>query len=687
VGLGHGPAQDTSIGARRSASAVGFCYIHRPLDKPSVVLAVLLALITLAAAAPARGAVVWAVDDGEKIPRDAAHRPSPCKTGALNPVWRPGQPIRLFALRDEVVAFQVVVEADSDDRPLTGVTVELAPLAGPGDDGVQREAIQREAIQREAIQREAIQREAIQIDRFVEHFFDIPRPSAQNGERYSLGWAAGSGPPPDRFTGAMPDALIPVDIAPPWSPYPMRIAPGQNGVVWIDLTVPADQAPGVYRGQVMVRAGEQTLANLPIELDVMDATLPARPVDTMLFYDVGALTKRIGDRPAAERQLWTLFHAHRVAPLHGVESVDDVRAQLAALDGSLYTPEKGYPGPAAGIGDGIIVLGTYGTFGDPSPEKARKLEAIADELAAHALFDRADVVLYAEDEDCRSPRGAGWRALLAGSPNQNLRRVRVAWTCSEDPTTQPVDVPIVIAGTYDTGWAAGARAAGKQTWIYNGQRPATGALLTDTPAIELRTSGWIAAMAGIPRWFIWETTAWYDANHGGLGPYDPFASAETFHNRHGEAAMGDGVMVYPGRQVDQFQDHSVGFAGVLPSIRLKNLRRGIQDAGYYQLARGAATAEANAIARELLPRILGEARLGKPVSWDEHGQRFFDARRRLATLIVPGADPGPRGDMGVGDGGRRPLRPFRLRTMAAAALVAILVIAVAARRLWRRRAR
>ena len=45
------------------------------------------------------------------------------------------------------------------------------------------------------------------------------------------------------------------------------------------------------------------------------------------------------------------------------------------------------------------------------------------------------------------------------------------------------------------------------------------------------------------------------------------------------------MLVYPGRQIDGFAAHSVGMDGVIASIRLKNLRRGIQDAGYLQLAR------------------------------------------------------------------------------------------------------
>ena len=612
------------------------------------------------AAAPARAAVVWAIDDGERIGRDASH-PVPFKTGADNPVWQPGQPIRLIALRDEVVAFQVVIEGDAG--PVDGVTVEVAPLDGPRGD-------------------------AITIERFVEHFFDIKTASNNRGSSASLGWAPGSGPPRGRHLGMQPDALIPIELAPSWCPWPMRVGAREHGLVWIDLTVPIDQSEGTYRGNVVVRAaGGTTLATLPLELEVLPATMPARPVGTMFFYDADNLEKRIGDRVATERQLWQLFHRHRVAAMHSVGSAEGIEKQLGALDGTLYTAANGYTGPAAGVGDDIIVLGTYGIFGSPSPEGVARVGAIADAIAAHGLFDHADVVLYAADENCQSPNGPGWRAALAGASNANTRRVRVGWTCSENPATQPVDVPMVIAAAWDTALANAARAAGKQTWIYNGVRPATGAMLTDTEAVSMRTFGWIAAMAGIPRWFVWETTFWHDGNWGGHGPYEPFTTAETFHNDDGDAAMGDGVLVYPGRQIiDKFADHSLGFSGVIPSIRLKNLRRGIQDAGYYQLARGARPEEAERIARGLFPRILGETRWGKPPTWSEHGQPFFAARRALAALIAPGADPGPLPDTGAGDGGGRGKPIIRYRHMAVAAMVLMVGLAVGGR-IWLRRRR
>jgi hypothetical protein len=357
----------------------------------------------------------------------------------------------------------------------------------------------------------------------------------------------------------------------------------------------------------------------------------------MLYYERSELDRRIGGGDAAEEQLWQLLRRHRLTPLHSATTVADVERQMAALDGTAFTKERGYDGPGAGAGDGVFALGAYGELGPPSAGGLGAVERIVGLLAARGVLAKTDVFVYAADEDCTSPFAAGWKALLSTSREPDVRRVRVAWTCGEDPDGQPADIPIQ-QDTFDPRRAAVARVHGKEVWVYNGVRPFAATFLTDSEAASLRANGWIAAMFDVGRWFYWETTFWYDANKGGHGPYDPFATAETFHNADGDACMGDGVLLYPGKQIDVGLAHSVGFAGVLPSIRLKNWRRGIEDAGYYQLARAGDSAKANAIAKRLLPAVWREAHAGDPASWSDVGKAWFDARMQLLALIPKGAD-------------------------------------------------
>jgi hypothetical protein len=548
---------------------------------------------------------VWVIDDGEKIRRDATS--TPFERGDGNPVWRPGEPVRLFGLRDEVVALQVVVEADA--TALSAVTVDVALSSAGGAP-------------------------MTQISRFVEHFVRVRRASGGATPRESLAWEPGAGPPERAWVGAVPDALIPVELAPAWAHYPLRVEPHTNGIVWVDIGIPVDQPAGICPGTIVVAAGGSVLASIPVELAIGDATLPGPAARATAFYDPDELERRVG--PDAEVSLWQLLHAHRISPMHDARSPEDVTRQRDALSGALYRPDRGYAGPGAGAGDGVLAIGAYGGLGSPDPSKLARVEAIVDAAAAAGVLEQTDTFVYADDERCASPRGEAWRDLLRGSADPRVRRVRVAWTCSDDPSRQPVDIPILFAHYARTS-VERARSQRKDVWVYNGVLPRTGTFLLDDDAISPRVNGWLAAIFGVPRWFYWESTYWYGAH--GQAPIDPFVEPETLHNRDGDWANGDGVLVYPGTQRDAFGEHSLGWAGVLPSIRLKNWRRGLEDAAYLELARARDGAGANAVARNLVPAAFDDARRGRPPSWSSRGMAFFQARRALLALALGEGTP------------------------------------------------
>jgi hypothetical protein len=69
---------------------------------------------------------VWAVDDGEKVERDARNHPAL----ARNTVWD-GRVARLAGARNEIVAVQVIVEADG--RGVRELSARLPSLVSPRD--------------------------------------------------------------------------------------------------------------------------------------------------------------------------------------------------------------------------------------------------------------------------------------------------------------------------------------------------------------------------------------------------------------------------------------------------------------------------------------------------------------------------------------------------------------------------
>lgn len=479
--------------------------MRRILRGAAVAAGIASALVTTAASA---APTVWVVDDGRKLRADG---PPPAESeGIDNPVWSPGNGVRLFAMRSETVALQVVVEAGAED--VTNVAVDLDALDGP--DGAR--LVNGTGA--------AAHAEGRPFERFVERF-----PTG-------VDWA---------------DTLVPVERPTHWQPYPTRAAAHQRAVVWIDLGVPRTQAPGSYRGALSVHWGSDGAASVPVELEVAPLTLPDRPVVAATHVDVAALEGKRGR--GVEGGLYQMLHAHRVEAVHDLVRADDVSRQEASLDGSLFLPARHYAGAGASIGDAVVVLGAGGAFQEADERLLPTIEGIADALRDAHAFGGRDVFL----DTCRaapeSTRDAGaWTRLLATSTHDSVKRVRVAG-CPADPVAT------------------------------------TSTFAPDADAIAPRTVGWLQRLRGVPVVIGPDLTTWDD-----------------------DAAPGDRVM---------------------PTVRLDAWRRGVEDAGYLQLAREKDPARADAIVTELRP---SEADLVSTVV-TARGSRslsYFEARRALLAVAL-----------------------------------------------------
>jgi hypothetical protein len=324
----------------------------------------------------------------------------------------------------------------------------------------------------------------------------------------------------------------------------------------------------------------------------------------------------------------------------------------------------------------VVALGSYGILGEPSADTLARVDAMA--AALPATID--DVFLYAIDEQCRSPRAAAWKAALAGRAAG--KRVRVGHTCDEPPQRQSVDIAMLPGHAFPRATTEAARSVGKQAWIYNGALPRTGTLMLDAEPRGLIADGWIAAAFAIERWFYWESIFWDDDNKGGRGAIDPFVATETFHNADGDTALGDGLLLYPGRQRDKL-GASLGVPRVLPSIRLKALRRGIQDAALIALAMRDAPDQTRRLVLGAVPAALDEASPSRPAFWEAPDATFTTARsalRALATTAAPLSLAEARASFAALAGARAatvPLAPAprsRRQTGAAAMLGAVLAV-------------
>jgi hypothetical protein len=94
---------------------------------------------------------------------------------------------------------------------------------------------------------------------------------------------------------------------------------------------------------------------------------------------------------------------------------------------------------------------------------------------------------------------------------------------------------------------------------------------------------------------------------------------------------GDGVLVYPGQDV-KYSNEDRGIPGPVASIRLKNIRRGMQDYEYLWLARkNGLNEEIAQIVDTCVPTAFSEAE--GAVSWSVKGSDWDSLRLKLAELL------------------------------------------------------
>jgi hypothetical protein len=198
-----------------------------------------------------------------------------------------------------------------------------------------------------------------------------------------------------------------------------------------------------------------------------------------------------------------------------------------------------------------------------------------------------------------------------------------------------IDIWCTVTNQYNVERAKEERAKGRKWWVYNGHRPAAGTEITDAPAVDPRVTPWACYKYGIDLWFYWHANHWlHNQSARQRGDQNVWADPITFGGDGG--INGDGVLVYPGQDA-KHPEEDRGIAGPVASIRLKNIRRGMQDVEYLWLAsKNGLAKEAGAAADACVPRAFSEAARDK-VSWSERGSDWDAARRKLAEAIEKAA--------------------------------------------------
>jgi hypothetical protein len=580
----------------------------------------LLAAALAAAPFPAAAGVraVWAVTDGEKIAHDARDHP----LRGRNAAWD-GRTVRLFAARNEVVAYQVIVEAD--ERGIGAASLALPELRLRG--GTARIAYAAP----EADPTRSVGR-PIQL-------FSVNDMKVAQESHADWVWTPGSPAAPKGTLGFKPVQLIPENARAGRGGFPVRVSASESQAFWIEVYTGRGRPAGSYEGTVTVTADGST-HGLPLELRLFGFDLPDQnSLDAMVFFEPDQPELYQGRRLDAAYHRFA--HRHRVELVHAYDEAK-VRASLSRFTGADFRPEAGYEGPGEGVGNRIVPVSFYG----PGPEYAQRESAWRAADAWMGFLQKtvpgARTFLYLPDEPYPQdyPRVRAFAENVRSNPGPG-RSLPLFLTKNIIPEFQGlVDLWSVPPQALDLKAAADEQAKGRHMGFYNGGRPNGPSIVIDAPATEARVVPWAAFKHGFDLYFFWHGVHWrHNRQKQGERNQDVWRNPITFDNR-GQPGKpvadqgyinGDGVLLYPGEE-KLHPEEDRGIAGPISTVQLANLRRGLQDHQYLTLARGLGLeAEVQAAVQAIVPHVFSDA--GPSVSFPESGEAFEAARLKLAEAI------------------------------------------------------
>lgn len=599
---------------------------------PVFIFLVSIILLSGSCSSPSGISRIWAVDDGEKIRKDDIT--NDLATNPANQVWQ-NKTITLFGARNEIVAFQLIIQADTSGAENVNVSVSdlkngssVIPgsASGPSDPFDYRGRF---------------------VELFTEHYLNIIKRSPP------LWFFSETALPSAYYKGWVPDCLIPFSAQEGKGGAPFQIEPGMNQGVWVDILIPRPAEAGTYTGYISVTVSDKRFMKIPVKLKVYDFTISdTTHLKNMFGYYPGYIARRHNIRQNSEEyynidlKYQQLAHRHRFDLVCGVDSLADMNKHYKRyLTGDAYKEPEGYSGPGMNTGNTTFSIG-YG--GDLPSEyggnvnKMNKKEWWAGSDAWQEWFiknapqvDRHKY-LFPDEPDWKGPKGK------LGTGSIDTIKMQAVWTHTN--TGPGKSIPCLVTNTvkpvlkgYVDFWSISAqewtmnltpemvadeRAAGHRFGIYNGFRPGMGAVVTDADAIEFRVMPWVVWKYGIDQYFYWSTTFWRDLN--------VFANPLTYENR----INGDGTFLYPGQDA-LFPDEDRNLKGPLSSIRAKNWRRGEQDYEYMWIAKSMGLEkEAVSIVNKCIPAGVWDAKSQNDVSWPSRGFKFEEYRRQLAELIA-----------------------------------------------------
>ena len=441
--------------------------------------------------------------------------------------------------------------------------------------------------------------------------------------------------------GWYPDALIPfLDPSTGKPPVPARfaaapfdIAPDSNQPLWVDVLTPRDATPGEYTGAITVSAEGIRPHRVPIQLTVWDFTLPETPSMRTHFGDADVnpllsrppkITAWSGLDEAGQRALQTayaeLMAEHRICspiptflmPKVNADGSIDPQPTDAALQQWIQRFHiTGFPIQFLGM-DG------RGWQGDPlgadRKRNARYLRSMYAYLRARH-WEKMAYIYVADEPDSREAYNdvrarskfvrdvvPGLKVLCTKGPQVGspVGGSLVSW----------VDIWVPLWPSFDEAAVKKRLSAGEEIWSYTALcqgRQQTPFWELDFPVLNYRIPMWISWGFGITGLLYWNTTNW-DPNR------DVWTNPVTYENQYNM----EGSLLYPGADA--------GVQGFIASIRLKQIREGLEDYEYLAIL---ARRRGRAVVQGMVKKIARSWH-----DWDGDARHLLEVRTEIAKSIV-----------------------------------------------------
>ena len=467
----------------------------------------------------------------------------------------------------------------------------------------------------------------------------------------------------DPVTGDSTKALQRIDspggekfIGAKYSPYPINIFPGQPCVIWVDVYVPPGTESGSYSGELQVSANGNIASTLPITLKVWDFTLPDIASHRTHLGHFSLISRIWGvDRESQEfedieMRFCKEMARHRINPPIPHSLLPEVNE-----DGSITIDPEKHEKLAIYVEETNLLdfeiprtpfMSNTSNSTRPTPENQtdpvaikksiRYYQQMYQYLVDNGWEERAYLYMIDEPNSVKDYNQVINLAKVAEEGAPDLKRLVVEQTYKHDPSwpelDESIDIWCALFGFIDRETVQEKIAQGDEVWSYSALvQPAPSYhpdyeevkdknppyWHIDQPVIAYRIPTWINRQYDITGLLYWTTSGWYDEHGPWLVP--GFVHYSQIAENHYEARYynGGGMLFYPG--------NDAGFDGPVTTIRLKNIREGLEDYEYFALLERYGEGD---FVKEMVDRVC-------PEWWDytEDTEILYRVREQLALKI------------------------------------------------------